>query len=131
MTSGFYLAGKNGLLNADIDMASDTIYVTLVDVADYTVNLSTDNAYDDVPSGARVASGELLSKSVTNNVFDAANTVLSAVTGDPCEALVIWKNTGVESTSTLIAYIDGFTVTPGGGDITIQWDNGASKIFAL
>jgi hypothetical protein len=59
----------------------------------------------------------------------------TAVTGDPCEAIVIWQDTGVESTSRLIAYIDtassGLPVTPNGGDITIAWDSGANKIFKL
>jgi hypothetical protein len=45
---------------------------------------------------------------------------------------VIYKHTGTESTSTLIAYIDSGTnlpVTPNGGDITVQWN--ASGIFSL
>jgi len=67
-------------------------------------------------------------------VADAADVILSSVTGDTCEAIVIYKHTGTESTSRLIAYIDtatGLPVTPNGGDITIQWDSGANKIFKL
>jgi len=40
----------------------------------------------------------------------------------------------VESTSRLIAWIDTGTnlpVTPNGGDITVQWDAGANRIFKL
>jgi hypothetical protein len=48
--------------------------------------------------------------------------------------VVIYKDTGVPGTSPLIAYIDtitGFPLVTNGGDITIQWDNGAYKIFSL
>ena len=56
------------------------------------------------------------------------------MTGDPSEALVIYKDTGTESTSPLIMYIDtatGLPVTPNGGDITVTWDNGTNKIFKV
>ena len=56
------------------------------------------------------------------------------MTGDPSEALLIYKDTGTEATSPLIAYIDtatGLPVTPNGGNITVTWDNGTNKIFKL
>lgn len=101
----------------------------------FAVDLTKDDNLDDIPSGARVAtSGNLASKTVTNGVADAADVTWSAVSGDPSELVVIYKDTGVESTSRLIAYIDtatGLPVTPNGGDITVAWDNGANKIFML
>lgn len=135
MASGLYDAARKAFLDADIDMLVDDIRVILVDTADYTVNLATHDFLDDVPGAARVAtSGALGTKSTTAGVFDAADVTLSAVTGDQAEAIVVYKHTGVESTSNLIAYIDsgtGLPVTPNGGDITIQWDAGANKIFKL
>jgi len=47
---------------------------------------------------------------------------------------VIYKDTGVDGTSPLIAYVDtitGFPLATNGGDITVQWDNGTYKIFSL
>jgi hypothetical protein len=38
-------------------------------------------------------------KTVTDGVADANDVTLTAVTGDPSEALVIYKDTGTESTS--------------------------------
>jgi len=108
--------------------------VILVDTADYTVNLATHDFLDDVPAAARVAIVALTGESVTGRVFDASDATFVAVTGDVSEALVIYKHTGTESTSRLIAYIDTATnlpVTPNGGDITVSWDNGANKIFRL
>lgn len=135
MANALYDAGREAFLNADIDWTADDIRVVLVDTADYTVNLATHNALDDVPAPARVAvSSALGTKTSTAGVADAADVTFSAVTGDPSEALVIYKHTGTESTSLLIAYIDtatGIPVTPNGGDITVAWDSGANKIFKL
>lgn len=93
---------------------------------------------DDVPVAARVvtiaAAPALASKSVLLGVADAADVTFTAVTGASVEAIVLFKDTGVETSSRLIAYIDtatGLPVTPNGGDITIAWDNGANKIFKL
>jgi hypothetical protein len=134
MANSLYTKGIEGIMAADIDLVADTIKVTLVDTADYTVDLAAHDFINDVAAGARVATATLGSKAVTGGVFDAADVTFSAVTGDPSEALVIWKDTGVESTSALIAYIDtstGLPVTPNGGDITITWDSGTNKIFKI
>lgn len=134
MANGMYVKGLEAFLKGEIDLLNDTIKVTLVDAADYTVNLSTHDFIDDVAAGSRVATATLGTKSVTGGAFDAADVTFSAVTGDPSEALVIWMDTSTESTSPLIAYIDtatGLGVTPNGGDITVTWDSGTNKIFKI
>ena len=99
------------------------------------INLTADDNLDDIPGAARVAvSGALAGKTVTHGVADANDETLSAVTGDESEALVIYKHTGTESTSRLIAYMDsgiGLPVIPSGGDIVIMWSSGDDKIFKL
>jgi hypothetical protein len=132
MANILYPKGKEHLLGGDIALDSDTIKAVLVDTADYTYN-AADEALDDIPAGARVATGTLASKTITGGVFDAANLTFTAVTGDPSEAVVIYKDSGVESTSYLIARIDsatGLPVTPNGGDITVNGMTG-QKIFLL
>ena len=135
MSNALYDLGREKFLKGEIDWADDDIKCVLVDTDDYTVNLATDEFLDDISAGARVAtSGNLASKTTTAGVADAADVTLSTVTGDQSEALVIYKDTGVAGTSPLIAYIDtatGLPVTPSGGDITIEWDSGANKIFKL
>ena len=135
MDNALFDTGRAAFLSADVDWLADNIKVTLIDVADYTVNLATHDFYDDVAAAGKVAtSGNLASKTATAGVADAADVTFTAVTGDPCEALVIWKDTGTAATSQLIAYIDtatGLPVTPNGGNITVTWDNGANKIFKL
>jgi hypothetical protein len=133
--SALYGKGREAFLNGDIDWANDDIRCILVDTADYSVNIDVHDFLDDVPAGARVAtSGAFTGKSSTLGVADAADVTFTAVTGDVSEALVIYKHTGVESTSALIAYIDsatGLPVIPNGSDIIITWDSGANKIFKL
>jgi len=135
MANSLYTKAKQGLIDGSIDLDTDDIRVVLVDGADYTPNLATDDNLDDIPSGARVAvSGALQSKTVADGVFDAADITISAVSGDQFEYLVLYKHTGTESTSRLILLIDsatGLPCTPNGSDITIQWDSGANKIFKL
>ena len=135
MSNQLYDKGREAFLKGDIDWLNDDIKVILVDTADYTVDLATHDNLDDVPSAARVAtSGALTGRTVTGGVADAADVTFSSVTGDQSEALIIYKDTGTESTSRLIAYIDsatGLPVTPNGGDISVVFDNGSNRIFKL
>jgi hypothetical protein len=117
-----------------VDLADDTIKVALVDTGTYTYSAAHD-FYDDVSAGVIGTPQTLGSKTTTSGVFDAADVTFTSVSGSTVEAIVIYKDTGTASTSCLIAYIDtgvtGLPVTPNGGNITITWDSGASKIFAL
>jgi len=134
MANALYGKGRDKFLNGSVNWTSDTVKCLLVDNADYTVNIDVDEWVSSVAAGGRVATATLAGKSSALGVADANDTVFSAVTGDPSESLVLYKDTGVEGTSALIAYIDtatGLPVTPNGGDITVQWDNGANKIFKL
>jgi hypothetical protein len=136
MANALYDSGKERLLGhstESINLVSDTIKVILIDSADYTASLSTHTHLDDVAAAARVATATLASKTTTGGVFDAGDVTFTSVTGDQSEALVIYKDTGVETTSPLIAYIDtvtsGLPVTPSGGNIVVTWN--ASGIFTL
>lgn len=133
MANALYDKGREGFLDGSFDWISGSIKAVLVDTASYSVNLATDQFISSIPSGERVAtSANLTSKTATAGVADAADITLSAVTGDQSEAIVIYNDTGVDTTSRLIAYIDtatGLPVTPNGGDITISFN--ASGIFKL
>lgn len=135
MANALYDKGRQGFLEGAIPWLTGNIKLVLVDTGAYTPNLATHDNLDDVPAGARIAtSGNFAGKTSTDGVADADDVVLSAVTGVQSEALVIYLDTGTESTSRLIAYIDtatGLPVTPSGGNITIQWDSGANRIFKL
>jgi len=134
MANVLYDPGRDAFLNGDIDYTNDTIVVYLIDLADYTFS-AAHQYLSSVGASSRVANATLAGKSTSGGVADANDTVLSSVSGDVSEALILVKSTGVEGTSPLIGYIDtaaaGLPVTPNGGDITITWDSGANKIFKL
>jgi len=134
MANGLYTAGKQGFLTGAINWVSDTITLVAVDSQEYTPNLTTNSTLADVPAGGRIASANLANKTATAGVADADDVTLTGVTGDQFEYLVLYKNTGTENTSTLIALIDtatGLPVTPSGQDVVVVWSNGSSKIFQL
>ena len=136
MANVIYPLYKEALISggSNVNLSSGTVKIILVDTADYTYS-AAHNFLDDVAAAGRVATTAALgTKTVTNGVFDAADTSFATVTGDTSEALVIYVDTGVESTSTLVAYIDtatGLPVTPNGNNINLTFDSGANKIFAL
>jgi hypothetical protein len=135
MANALYDAARESFLGGDLDWDAHTIKLYLIDAADYSKNLATDDFANDIAAGAKVAtSGALANKTKTAGVADADDVTFSTVTGDPSEEIVIWRDTGTQSTSNLIANIDtgtGLPVTPNGGDITVQWDGGANRIFKL
>jgi len=134
MAAGLYDKGREGFLAGDIDWDGDDIKVVLTDHTDDTPNLSTDEDLADISAGTVVTSPNLGTKTVAAGVADAANTTFTAATGDAADSFSGYQDTTVEATSRLIWYDDaatGLPVTPNGGDITIQWDDGANKIFKL
>jgi hypothetical protein len=135
MANALYDLGRESFLRGEISWNTDDIKAALIDTALYTVNLVTDQFLDDIPGGAiEATSANLASKTTTEGVADAADVTFTAVTGATVEAVVLYQDTGVASTSRLIAYIDtasGLPVTPNGGDITVQWAATANRIFKL
>lgn len=135
MANALYDYGREGYLNGSLNWLSDDVRAILVDTGLYTVNLATDQFLTAIAGGARISvSGSLTTKTATAGVADADDVSFTAVTGATVEAIVLYKHTGVDATSRLIAYIDtatGLPFLPSGGNVAIQWDNGSNKIFRL
>ena len=133
MANALYPKAKESFINGHINMSANTITIALVDTGVYT--FSTSHQYrSEVSNSAVISSTTLSNKTVTSGVFDADDATFTSVTGANCEALLIFQDTGVQSTSRLIAYVDsatGLPILPNGGDITVVFSSGASKIFAL
>lgn len=134
MANALYGKGKEKLLTAAINLSTDTIRAAILSSA-YSQNLATDEFLSAISASVLNTAQVLGTKTITLGVFDAADITFTAVTaGATCKAIVIYKDTGLASTSALLAFIDtitGFPLATNGGDITIAWDNGANKIFAL
>jgi len=134
MANALYDHGREGFLDGTIDWDTDAIRAVLIDTGVYTVNLATDEDYADLSGVVGTESDAFTTKTVAAGVADADDITFSAVSGATVEAIVIFQDTGVAANDRLIAYIDsgtGLPVTPNGGDITVQWDAGANKIFKL
>lgn len=136
MASGLYQSFRKACLDkTGPAMLTDSIKVVLIDTADYTVDLATHDFLNDVPAAARVGTPTALAnKTTTNGVFDADDVVLPNVSGDQVEALIIYQDTGTESTSQLISYIDqgpNWPLTPNAGNVTVVWPSDANRIFKI
>ena len=133
MANALYDFGRQAILDGSVNVSSDTIKALLA-TSSYTPNLSTNEFVSDIGANIVVRSSALASKTEAAGVFDAADVTFTAVTGSAASYIILYKDTGTDSTSRLIAIIDtatGLPVTPNGGDITITWDNGSNKIFKL
>lgn len=132
MANVIYNSFKADLLNGNIDFASDTIKVALV-TSSYTPNQDTHDFFNDITNevtgtGYTAGGATLGTKSVTQDdtdnegVFDAADTTWSSST-ITARGAVVYKDTGVDSTSNLICYFDfGSDQSSSSGDFTIQWN---------
>lgn len=140
MANVLYPKAKEDFLNGNLNLSSNTITIVLVDTDVYTYSSSHEDRAD-VPNTAVIAANNLVSTSTTSGVFDASDAIFRSVTGANAEALILYHNTGSAETdgarqadSRLIAFIDdasGLPILPNGGDITVRFSDGASKIFAL
>jgi hypothetical protein len=129
MASHVYPLTKQLFISTGLDLTSVTVKVALLTSA-YTYSAA--HQYVSSLSGIIARSGALASKTVTSGVFDAADVTLTAVTtGSTIAAIAVYRDSGSDATSELIAFVDGLSQATNGGDITVAFDNGSSKIFAL
>jgi hypothetical protein len=131
VASAAYELSLKKFMDADIDLSAGTIKARLVRTSAYTFSQAHDFA-DDLPATI-VADVTLGTKTTTAGVFDAADAVFTAVpAGAAINAVVIYEDTGgAASTDPLIVYLDGFSVVPNGGDITLQWAASSPNIWKI
>ena len=135
MANTLYDYCRQRFLESQINWMTDTIKVILVSTSAYTPQTAVHQYLADIPVSARIAGPvTLTAKATTGGAADAADCTFTSVSGATINAIVIYKDTGTEATSPLIAYIDtatGLPITPNGGDIIVTWDNGVNKIFRV
>lgn len=136
MANQFYNTGINAFATGQLDWTSgtDTYWAILIDTASYTFD-AAHQYLSSIAGGARVADVAITNRTAVAGVLDADDVTFSAVSGPSCEAIVVCKYTGVDSTSPLILYLDtgitGLPLTPNGLDVVLAWDNGAYKIAQI
>ena len=137
MANTLYDKARQRFLEGQINWNTDTIKAMLIDTGAYTANFSSHEFLSDVGTSARISGTvglTLTGKATAGGAADAGDVTFTSVSGPSIEAILLYKDTGTESTSPLIAFIDtgtGLPITPNGGDIIVTWDNGPNKIFKV
>lgn len=111
----------------DLTAGGTTVKCRLMRTSAYTISQAHQFASSlpaaivtDVTLGTKTANGA----GADPGCFDAADATFTAVpSGAAIDCVAFFKDTGVAGTSPLLWYIDGWTVTPNGGDITLQFQN--------
>jgi hypothetical protein len=135
VSDAIYPAAKEKFLGGQLNWLTDPIQCVLVGTANYTFS-AAHASMADVPVAARIAtSGTLSGRTATLGVADASDISFGSTVGNIVNAVILYRNSGTDSSSPLIAYLDtalsGLPLNPNGAPIAITWDNGASKIFVL
>jgi uncharacterized membrane protein len=130
-----YNSFKKKIMDGSIDLDTDNINVSLHTSA-YTANIDTHTFYSDC-TASEVANGNgyttkgttlaspVVTIDTTNDLayFDAADLTWASSTITARYAL-IWKNTGTNTTSPLVAYVDfGADKTSDNGNFIISWSS--------
>jgi hypothetical protein len=126
--SSLYPQGAAHLLGkaTKIDLVADTIKVLFYSAA----YVSTHEFVSDLTGASIIArSPALASKTVTNGVFDAADVTITAVSGSSFSHVLLYKDTGTDSSSPLIANFDITSFTPSGADVSVVFN--ASGLFSI
>lgn len=135
MSNERYTYANQQFLSGQIDWLADTFKVVLVDTDNYTFLKDVQQTMADVPISARIAtSSALTGKTATGGVARADDITVNSVVGPVIEALIIFHDTGNDSTSELICYLDtgiGLPWNPQGGNVAIHWGAGPNGIFRL
>jgi hypothetical protein len=137
VSNAFYAHGRTHFARGDLHWRAsggDTFRVVLIDTALYTVDIDAHEYLSSIPAAARLSTLTLTTLEPTNGVLDAADCTFVGLTGDSGEALAIYHWSGSDATSELVLYIDsctGLPVTPTGANVTVNWDNTATRIAKL
>lgn len=135
MGNSRYAYANERFLSGQLNWLAQPFRVALVDTAAYTPNFSAHHTLADIPAPARLSlTGPLTGKTATSGTARADNITVGPVYGPIVGALVVYHDSGTESTSELVAYFDsahGLPVNPQGGLVTIHWDTGPNGIFTI
>lgn len=107
-----HILGKSTAAN----MVSDTLKILF-----YAGSYNSSHEFVSDLTGASIIarSSGLSSKTTTNGTLSAANLTVTSVSGSSFAAVILYKDTGADATSPLIAYFTVSTFTPTGRDVNV------------
>jgi len=132
MADVIYNSFKKQLLNAGINFGTSSVKIMLV-TSTYTPDQDTHDFKDDVTNevsgtgyttgGATLANGTVTQDNTDDEAVYDADDVTWGTSSLTARGAVLYQDTGVGSTSPLIAYLDfGSDQTSSSGNFTIQWN---------
>lgn len=132
MASDFYTKALTKIGNAQIDFDSDNLILLFLTASHYTPNKATDEFISDIPSNGIVKRSDVLA-GVTQEaaIVDATDPTVTSVSGSQIDYVALAKYTGNDATSPLICLWEsgtGLPLTPNGGSVQVQFDNGTNKV---
>jgi hypothetical protein len=131
---------KEGLLNAAYDLNTATIKCAFV--RGYTFDATDEFVSDVVATGTiNGTSAALGSPTITDGVFDAADTTITTTANATDHGLLVFQSSAVtggadvaQSAQRVIAYYDtgtGLPIQPGTGSVAVTWDSGTNRILKV
>lgn len=120
MASAPYPLGMKAILDGDVDHLVDTMIALLYDG---TFN-SAHQFISDLPGTINDRSTGLLGKTTTLGVFDANNITVTTVPASTTDAVIIAKDTGLDTTSPLTFFLELAApfVLAAPADVSIVWN---------
>lgn len=128
MASQLYPKGAAHILGSatKVDFVADNIKILFYS-GSYT---STDEFVSDLTGASIIArSGNLSGKTVTGGVFDANDITVTSVSGSAFAHVILYKDSGADASSVLVAFYDVSSFTPSGGNVNVVFN--ASGLFSI
>jgi hypothetical protein len=141
MANALYSTAAEGFIAGEIDL--DTAVIKAAFVRGYTYSASHKFVSDVTGAGGTLngTSAALASKTVTNGVFDAADTTVTTTASAVDHGILLFQASAVTggadvaaTAQRVIAWYDtgtGLPIQPGTGSTPITWDNGTNKILKV
>lgn len=136
MANFIFTKCKEALLTGNIDFLSDSIKVLAVNNS-YIPSQNEDQFVSDIESSSIVfRSNSLSGKTVLQGKLDASDLQVGNYNGSAFHAIIMYLDTGNDTTSRLIFYVDTATGLPFEGvnaeaNVTIIWNDNSTKIISL
>ena len=128
MASQLYPKGAAHILGAStkVDYVADNIKILF-----YSGSFNSAHEFVSDLTGASIIarSGNLAGKTVALGVFDANDITITAVSGSAFTHVILYKDSGADASSVLVAIFDVSTYTPSGGDVNVIFN--ASGLFSI
>jgi len=128
MANQLYPKGAAHILGSStkVDFVADNIKVLF-----YSSTFNSAHEFVSDLTGASIIarSGNLAGKTVALGVLDANDITVTSVSGSAFAHVILYKDSGADASSVLVAHYDVSSFTPSGGDITVVFN--ASGLFSI